>query len=415
MVHQVNKLNARAVAALTDAHAKPKCGRYGDGAGLWLSVSRNGGRRWVFLFRWEGRLREMGLGSARRGARSYLSLKDARDAADTARAMLKRGVNPLADKHQQAPRVPTFGEFADDLVESLSGGFSNEKHRAQWKMSLTKYAAPLRAKRLDEITTEDVLGVLKPIWETKSETASRVRGRIEHVLSAAKVQGYRSGDNPAEWRNHLQRLLPARQKLSRGHHAALPYEHIPQFMSQLRQAQTPDARALEFLILSASRSGEARSATWREFDLDKGLWTIPAQRMKSKREHRVPLSAPMHAVLMSIGPDAPDRFVFPGPGGEKGLSEGTYKVQLKRMNFDHVTAHGFRSSFKDWAAERTRFPNEVSEMALAHVIGDKTEAAYRRGDLFEKRRELMEAWADFCAARPTEKVVSLYAEAILGP
>lgn len=417
MAQQINKLTARAVLAFTDPEAdpQPKPGRYGDGGGLWLSVSPNGGRRWTFLYRWNGRLREMGLGSARRGARNYLSLKQARDAADAARVLLKARKDPLAAKHHKPTAVPTFGTFADTLTADMASGFSNEKHRKQWKMSLTKYAAPLRDKPLNEITTEDVLGVLKPIWETKNETASRLRGRIEHVLSAAKVQGYRTGDNPAEWRNHLQRLLPARQKLSRGHHAALPFAEVPAFMVKLREREAPSARALEFLILSATRSGEARAATWREFDLDKGIWTIPAQRMKSKREHRAPISARMKLVLQKIGVGEPHEFVFPGPGGDKGLSEGSYKVLLKRMKFDHITAHGFRSAFKDWAAECTSFPNEVSEMALAHVIGDKTEAAYRRGDLFDKRRKLMEAWAGYCSAPREGKVVSINRETVVTP
>jgi integrase len=401
VVGQFNKLSARAVETLVE----PK--RHGDGGGLWLSVSPSGRRRWVFMFRWRGKLTEMGLGSARKGARGYVSLKSARERAEAARLLLRDGTNPLTAKRQKPADVPTFGVFADGLINDLASGFSNEKHVEQWRMTIEKKAAAIRNKPINEITTEDVLSVIKPLWTTRPETASRLRGRIERVLSAAKAQGLRDGENPARWRGHLDQRLPKRQKLSRGHHAALPFDDVPAFMVKLRAREAPAARALEFLILSATRGAETRGAVWSEFDLDAGVWTIPAVRMKSKRDHRVPISARMRVILTSAKIGKPEDFVFPGPKPKQSLSEGAFKVLLDRMDFGAWTPHGFRSSFRDWCAERTAFPQEVAEMALAHVIKDQTEAAYRRGDLFDKRRKLMEAWAGFCAAPKNGKVVSI--------
>lgn len=396
----LNKLSARAVETLTE----PK--RHGDGGGLYLSISRNGGRRWVFLFRWRGKLTEIGLGSARPGE---VSLKTARERAVAARALLRDGANPLHAKRAKPAEVPTFGAFADGLVDDLASGFSNAKHIEQWRTTLTTHAAAIRDRPINTITTHDVLSVVKPLWTTRPETASRLRGRIERVLSAAKAQGLRDGENPARWRGHLDQRLPKRQKLSRGHHAALPFDDVPDFMRKLRERDAPAARALEFLILSATRGGETRGARWEEIDLDKRLWTIPAERMKSKRPHRVPLTPRMIEVLKLLTQGSGADLVFTGPKAGKPLSESAFKVLLDRMGYDAITPHGFRSAFRDWAGERTAFPHEVSEMALAHVIKDKTEAAYRRGDLFEKRRRLMEAWAKFCAAPTARNVVPINA------
>lgn len=387
MVKQINKLSARAVETLSAPQ------RYGDGGGLWLSISAHRRKRWVFLYRWEGKLTEMGLGSAWSG---HVSLKEAREKAFAARALLREGISPLHAKRHRPALAPTFGAFADGLVADLKKGFSNEKHRAQWRMTLERYAAPIRGKRIDQITTEDVLGVLKPIWATRPETASRLRGRIERVLNAAKAEGFRDGENPTRWSGHLDQRLPKRQKLSRGHHAALPFKDVPNFMTELRRRDASAARALEFLILSATRGGETRGAKWKEFDLDQRVWTIPATRMKSKREHRVPLTSRMIDILEDAKNSKLNDLVFPGQGGSQPFSDGTFKVLLDRMGYGHITPHGFRSSFRDWAAETTSYAHEVAEMALAHVISDRTEAAYRRGDLFEKRRHMMEAWADYC-------------------
>ncbi len=389
MSRPLNKLSARAVKTLT------ACKRHGDGGGLWLSISSNGGRRWTFLYRWRGKLTEMGLGSAR-----DVSLARARDLAAAARGQLKAKINPLAARTAPAHDAPSFGAFADSLIDDLGGGFQSAKHLAQWRMTLTHYAAPLRSKAIAEISTEDVLDCLKPWWAKRPETASRLRGRVERVLDAAKARGLRSGENPARWRGHLDHLLPKRPKLSRGHHAALPFEQVGAFVAALQARDAVSARALEFLILSACRSGEVRGACWSEIDREKQVWTIPAARMKAKREHRVPLTSRMLQILAQARQGEGADLVFPAPSGEKMLSDSAFRVLLQRMGFEEITPHGFRSAFRDWVAETTLFPGEVAEMALAHVIEDKTEAAYRRRDLFDKRRQLMSAWERYCLARP---------------
>jgi integrase len=271
-------------------------------------------------------------------------------------------------------------------------------------MTLTTYAKPLRPIMVDRITPDDVLRVLKPLWTTKPETASRLRGRIEAVLDATKAQGLRSGENPARWRGHLENLLPKRAKLSRGHHAALPLKDLPGFMLRLRQAESISARALEFTILTAARSGEVLGARWSEIDVDASVWTIPAERMKAGREHRVPLNAAANAVLERMREISQSDYVFPGAKRGSRLSAMALHKQMRRID-SGSTPHGFRSTFRDWAAEATSFPHEVCEMALAHTIANKVEASYRRGDLIEKRRLLMEAWASACDGR--SNVVSI--------
>lgn len=386
-----NRLSARSI------NAKHRPGRYADGANLYLHLSRNGGKRWVFIFTWQGRQVEMGLGSARPG---QVSLAEARDAAAKARALLRHGINPL--EAARASEIPLFGVFADSLIDDLAPGFANAKHIAQWRMTLTKYASPIRELPVDQVTTNHVLGILKPIWTTKAETASRLRGRIERVLSAAKARGLRKGDNPAQWRGHLDQMLPKRQKLTRGHHAALAYADVPTFIRKLQDREAVAGRALEFLVLTAARSGEVRGARWAEINLEERIWTIPAVRMKAKREHRVPLTARM-VELLGPAPSNLDSLVFPGPSGDKPLSETAFAALLDRMGYGNITAHGFRSSFRDWAAEETATSHEVAEMALAHAIANRTEAAYRRGDLFEKRRKLMEAWDAHCRQTASSK------------
>lgn len=379
-------------------------GKYADGDGLYLVVSQDGStvrRRWLFYFTWEGRRREMGLGSAR-----DVSLADARQAADQARRLVREGVDPIKARNEVEEEVPTFGEFADGLVRSIESGFRNEKHRYQWRQTLTTYADPIRAKRVDAITTQDVLACLTPLWQSKQETASRLRGRIERVLDAAKAQGLRAGENPARWRGHLANLLPKRQKLQRGHHPALPFEQVPDFIARLRERKAVSALALEFTILTAARTGEVFGATWGEIDLKQRLWTVPPGRMKAGRLHRVPLTDRCIEILDEMETlrttGLPSAYVFPGARPGRPLSNMVYKALFTRMGVDGITAHGFRSSFRDWAGECTDFPREVAEQALAHVIGDETERAYRRGDALEKRRALMAAWCAFAGrARST--------------
>jgi integrase len=393
MAREVNRLNARAVVAINEH------GRHADGGGLYLSVSPNGGRRWVFLYRWHGKPTEIGFGSAR-----DVTLARARELARQARSNLAEGLNP---KDVRKPsKVATFGECADHVIDAMRPSWRNEKHAAQWKMTLLHYASPLRRLPVNKVGTEDVLSVLKPVWNAKPETASRLRGRIERVLDAAKAAGLRSGENPARWRGHLDQLLPKRQRLTRGHHAAMAYAEVPAFISDLRSRQATAALALEFTILTAARSGEALGARWNEFDLDRAIWIVPAERMKAAREHRVPLSPRALQIVTDLRDNRTNDFVFPGEKPNCPLSGMSLEMVLRRMKIEDATVHGFRSSFRDWAAECTNFPNEVCEAALAHVIGNKAEAAYRRGDLFDKRRKLMNAWAAYCGTPKTGKIVA---------
>jgi integrase len=391
MARKINRLNARAVATIA------KHGRHADGGGLYLSISPNGGRRWVFLFRWQGKPTEIGFGSAR-----DVTLARARELASQARAKLAEGINPRDARRPS--KGATFGECAERLIAAMRPSWRNSKHAAQWEMTLREYAAPIRRLPVDRITTDDVLSVLRPLWHNKPETASRLRGRIERVLDAAKAQGLRSGENPARWRGHLDQLLPKRQRLTRGHHAAMSYGDVPTFMSNLHARNGAAARALEFAILTAARSGEVLGARWLEFDLDRAVWTLPAMRMKAGREHRVPLSRGALRIVKAMHHDhrAGD-FVFAGEKPGKPLSVMALEMVLRRMQVERATVHGFRSAFRDWAAECTNFANEVCEAALAHVIENKAEAAYRRGDLFDKRRKLMEGWSAYCVAPKTSK------------
>jgi integrase len=377
-------------------------GRHSDGGGLYLAIDENGRRRWVFMYVRRGRRVELGLGGGR-----DLLLAAARTEATALRAMLASGEDPKAARAKE--EVPTFGECADAYVETMQSSWRNPKHAAQWSMTLKTYAKPIRNHLVDEITTQDILDILQPLWKRVPETAKRLRGRIENVLDAAKAKGQRSGENPARWRGHLDQLLPKRQRLTRGHHVALPYEEVPAFMDELRTRTAAAARALEFTILTASRTSEVLGAKWEEMDLEKAVWTIPASRMKAAREHRVPLSQRCLGIVQEMQQEEDEGqgenrdqdkrgLVFPGPKPRKPLSTMAMAMLLRRMKSE-VTVHGFRSSFRDWASETTGFPHEVCEMALAHTITNKAEAAYRRGDLFEKRRKLMAAWANYCQTR----------------
>ena len=396
------RLNARKVETLTAP------GRYSDGGNLYLSISPNGGKRWTFFYRFGGKRREMGLGSAAKG---QVSLAEARDKALEARRLLNAEKDPLEVRKagEKADRaIPTFGAFADDYISAHRPKFRNPKHAAQWDMTLgDAYCKAIRSLPLNEIDTEAVLKVLQPVWQKVPETASRLRGRIENVLDAARARGFRDGPNPATWRGHLKTLLPARQRLTRGHHAALPYDDIPAFMADLRGRKSTAALALELAILTASRSGEVLNAQWSEFDLDKAIWTIPATRMKAGHEHRIPLTARAVQLVRGLKRLKHNPHVFPGHGKGQPLSGMAMTMQLRRMNRSDITVHGFRSTFRDWASEQTSFPHETCEHALAHRISDKAEAAYRRGDQFDKRRKLMEAWAAFCEPKPSAKVVAI--------
>jgi integrase len=333
-------------------------------------------------------------------------LADAREKAASARRKIAQGLNPI-DERKRDGGIPTFGEMADNVRETLSAGFRNEKHKAQWKSTLETYAASLRAKPVDTIATDDVLAVLKPIWTTKAETASRVRGRIEKVLDAAKARGFREGENPARWRGHLDHLLPRPSKLARGHHAAMPYEDVAAFIAKLRKREASSALALELCILTAARSGEILGMRWLEIDLDEKIWTAPADRMKAGREHRVPLSARAVAILRQLEKLKTGNFVFAGQARNKPLSNMAMEMVLRRMKIEDATVHGFRSSFRDWAGNVSNFPREITETALAHVIGDKAEQAYRRSDALEKRRKLMDAWSAYCEPKTSANVVQM--------
>ena len=393
MGSRVYRLNARVAQTITAP------GRHADGGNLYLNVTATGARSWVLLYKLGGRQREMGLGSAR-----DVPLARARELAASYRQALAGGRDPLMVRN--AGKRITFGEASDQYIDAMSSQWRNPKHVAQWRMTLREYAGPIRAIPVDAVTTEDVLGVLKPIWTTKPETAGRVRGRIERVLDWAAVKKLRSGENPARWRGHLDHLLPKRQRLSR-HHRAMPIDDVPVFMERLAEAPGLAARGLGFLILTAARSNEVLGARWPEIDFARRLWTIPAARMKATREHRVPLPDRAVAILREMAAARQSEFVFQGDKPKRPLSTMAFAMLLRRMGVD-ATTHGFRSSFKDWATERTSFPHELSEMALAHAIKDKTEAAYRRGDLLEKRRQLMTAWARFCASGSAAgKVVTL--------
>lgn len=414
MPRQLHKLSAKQAENLKAQ------GRHSDGGGLYLAIDAGERRRWVFMWRDRktGKQREMGLGSAAPANKPAVSLARAREKAGDARQHLEAGRDPLrvADEARKAKAVPTFGAFADEFIKSMAPNWRNPKSKAAWEMTLREYAKPLRAKPVDEITVEDILSVLKHHWERRPETADRLRGRIERVLNAAKAAGHRTGENPAAWRGHLENLLPARPALSRSHHAAIPWEQVPAFMTQLRMREGIAARALEFTILTAARSGETRGARWEEFDLHAKTWTVPAKRMKAGVEHRVPLCDRVIEILKEMAEVRTGDLVFSGQKPRMPLSDMSLSAVLRRMKVV-ATVHGTaRSSFKDWASEATSFPNELSEAALAHITGDKVERAYRRGDALERRRELMAAWATFCSTPAGANAVPLHkaAEAAAG-
>jgi integrase len=392
---KIFKLTATAVAK------GKKPGHFGDGGGLWLQVSDAGTKNWVFRFVRNGRAREMGL-----GALHTVTLAEARDKAAACRKLVLDGEDPIEarDTHRlntraAAAKALTFDQCAEQYIEAHRAGWRNAKHHEQWTATLATYASPIFGTLpVAAVDTALVLKVLTPIWTTKTETAKRVRGRIESVLSWATVQKLRSGENPARWKDHLDQLLAAPEKVSKvEHHAAVPYSKMGAFMQQLRAEQGTSARAVELIILTAARTSEVFNATRDEFDLDARTWTIGGARMKSGRPHRVPLSEAALALVKSAAADAEGAFVFAGAKEGKPLSNMAGLALLRRMGYGQYTVHGFRSSFRDWAAEQTNYPREVAEAALAHIVKDKVEAAYQRGDLYERRAAMMQAWADFCS------------------
>lgn len=417
--------SAERMAKLTALGVKRlvKPGRYGDGGGLWLQVRDAERRAWLFRYKLHGKARAMGL-----GALADLPLAEAREAATAARKLVRAGVDPI--EHRNAKRAAakadnvatTFREVAGRYVKAHEGGWRNEKHRAQWASTLESYAYPVIGDvPVRAVDTAAVLRVLEPIWNEKAETASHLRGRIEVILDFAKSRGLRTGENPARWRGHLSHNLAKPTKLRRRrHHPALPWIRVGAFVAGLRSREDTTARALEFLILTAARSGEVLGVTWREIDLDGAAWNVPGTRMKAGRDHRVPLSAAALDVLhkMQPGAEGPDSYVFPGRKDSKPLSTMALDMLLRRMNEpdkasaadapprwadrhgEAVVPHGFRSTFRDWVGEASAHGTDLAEAALAHIIKDQTEAAYARGDLFEKRRELMQDWADWCATVP---------------
>ncbi|MEO5332849.1 MAG: integrase arm-type DNA-binding domain-containing protein [Magnetococcus sp. YQC-5] len=386
----MGKLTALAVKNLP-------AGMHGDGAGLWLQVTATGARSWIFRYRFGPKNRYMGLGSV-----SAVSLANARKAATKAQQTIQAGIDPLEVKaveeqaaKQELAALTTFQQCAEEYIDIHRVGWNNPKHAQQWTNTLLTYAIPIfGALPVGHVDARHVELCLRPIWRTKPETASRVRGRIEAVLDFGKVKGYRDGENPARWQGHMELILGARERVVR-HHAALPYREVPDFMKLLRLQAGNGARCLEFTILTATRTGEAIGARWEEIDLQERTWSIPATRMKAKREHMVPLSESAVMLLERMSEIRLGEHVFPGQHEGKPISNMAMLMMLRRMGRGDLTTHGFRSAFRDWGAEQTEHQTEVLEMALAHAITSKVEAAYRRGSLFEKRRGLMNDWAQF--------------------
>lgn len=405
MPRKAKELSALAVGRLR------KEGRHAVGGvdGLHLRIA-GASRAWVLRTTSGERRCDIGLGPY-----PEVTLAEARDAAIDLRRQIRRGVDPLAERRKtrlqsqtQGRPVATFRSCANAYVEMNRAGWKNRKHIAQWSSTLQAYAFPeIGDLAVAEVDTRAVLAILQPIWTTKTETANRLRGRIEAILDWAKVQGFREGDNPARWRGHIDKMLPPPRRVQTvTHHAALPYADVPEFVKALHTRSGISARALEFSIFCAARGGEVRGARWEELDLNDAIWTVPAERMKAGKEHRVPLSPQALAVLESLPRFNREPYVFSALGGGI-LSENAMTALLKRMGAGHITQHGFRSSFRDWAGETTHYPREVIEHGLAHQLKDKAEAAYQRGDLLLKRKSLMRDWGCYCLGlRPESQHLS---------
>lgn len=408
MGRQHSRLSALVVQKLKDK------GRYADGGGLYLQVTDSNTKSWLFRYMLSKKSREMGLGPL-----SLVSLAEAREKAVTCRRLLLEGKDPIDERETQRKRlifdrakIISFDECAEIFIESKSAEWTNEKHREQWKSTLATYASPIIGKlAVQDVDTRLILKVLEPLWLTKTETGARVRGRIEAVLDWATARGYRAGENPCRWRHNLDKLLPSPNKIKKvEHHAALPIQEMPAFYSELRSKESLSARALELLVLTVIRPGELVGARKEEFDLDANIWTVPASRMKKKIEHRVPLTSRAKQIVLELFEQTEGDFIFPGMFSGHMTTASLLKMVKEMRPGLNLTTHGFRSTFKDWAAEHTNFPNEVSEMALAHRVSSAVERAYRRGDLFLKRLRLMDEWFNYCSIKPSinaRKVLSL--------
>jgi integrase len=390
-------------------------GMYGDGRRLWLEIKPGVDRPakgWIFRYTdGAGKGRYLGLGSANPGTLTYLTLEQARERADEESKKLDAGGDPLADKRAReaarkgnAEEIPTFDQCAERYIAAHESEWTNATHRHQWEQTLRDYASPVFGNLpVNAIDTQSVCRVLEPIWKPKTQTASRLRARIEAVLSMAKVLGWRAGENPAQWRGHLDQVFGKPKKVTRPqNHPSLPYSQIIEFMTALRQRKGTSALALEFAILAGGRTDEVLRAAWSEIDLKEKTWTIPAERMKGRRLHRVPLTEPMLAILEIVSADRRNEFVFPGATGPH-LNDTALDNVLRRMKVD-VTVHGFRATFRTWTEEQTSTPRAIAEVALAHRVGDATEQSYQRGDLLERRRELMEHWAAYVNGQPDNVV-----------
>jgi integrase len=408
MPRKASILNPLAVSRLT----APGLHAVGGVAGLSLQITTTGARSWSLRVTVGGKRREMGLGSY-----PDVSLADAREKARKAREVIEQGIDPIEERKSvrsklraEVAKAITFKQAATAYIAAQEHGWKNAKHAAQWTSTLETYAYPKIGHLLvRDVDDSHVMEILTPIWTTKTETASRLRGRIEKVLDWAIASKYREGPNPARWKGNLDVRLAQPSKVAKvQHHAALPYDDTGAFMAELRKVEGMGARALEFAILTATRSGEVRGATWQEIDLQKAVWIIPAERMKASKEHHVPLSPDTVALLKALPKLGDSPYVFPGTKGQ--LSDMTLTAALRRMNRSSLTAHGFRSTFRDWAGERTNYPREVCEHALAHKLKDKAEAAYQRGSLFDKRRALMNDWAKYCgtpSVKATDNVIPI--------
>ena len=394
MARPTNKL----AAIVVEKQTRP--GRHSDGGGLYLNVTKSHSKSWVFIWSINHRKREMGLGPY-----PAIPLAKARTRAERCREQVADGLDPIVERGRNAQK--TFGECADAYFEAMKGEWGHSKTQKKWHRALNHFCEPIRPRSVTAINTEDVLQVLNPIWQTKSETASKLRGRIERVLDFAKAKGWRTGENSARWRGHLQNILPKPQKLTRGHLPAMDYRDVPAFFERLQLTGGMAARALQLLILTAARTSETLGAQWSEIDMDAGIWIVPADRMKGRIEHRVPLCAKAVDVLTSLFEVRMSDYVFPGMKPKKPLSTMAMEMLLRRMKVENATVHGFRSSFRDWCGEETHFPREIAEAALAHKVGNEVERAYRRGDALEKRRELMAAWESYCENATAGNVVRL--------
>ncbi|MDR5771223.1 MULTISPECIES: phage integrase central domain-containing protein [unclassified Caballeronia] len=392
---QLHKLNALKVSK----ESTP--GYYADGGGLYLQISKSGSRSWIFRFSLAKRSREMGL-----GALATVSLAEARGLASECRKMLAEGRDPIEVRNAHRERAAleetdslTFKKAATDYIENNRASWKNAKHAQQWTNTLQTYAFPIIGKiDVRHVDTSMVVRVLQPIWAEKTETASRVRGRIECVLDYAKAIGKRAGENPARWRGHLDKVFPAEGKVHKiRHHPALPYAELPAFMRELRQREGVSARVLELTILTCARTTEALDLQPEELQLRNRLWIVPPARMKAKREHRVPMcDRAIELVQAALDQPREGKYLFPGEKKGRPLSNMAMLNLLERMGYPDITVHGFRSTFRDWVADCTEYPDSIADMALAHVVADKTDAAYRRGDMLERRRRLMDEWAKFC-------------------